>query len=204
VKVEPVTLEGTHVRLEPVGLHHLDGLWHAGRFPEVWRMRPFPAHTKDELEAQVRAAIAAADAGFLLMFATVEVGSGRPVGTTSFLNVDAPNRHLEIGATWVTPAWQRSPVNTEMKYLQLRHCFETLGCLRVEFKTDARNVASRVALARIGAVEEGTFRRHMVLPDGFVRDSVYFSIVDRDWPAVRARLEDRLASYPPFVAPDDW
>jgi N-acetyltransferase len=204
VNVEPVTLEGDTVRLEPVTLDHVDGLWHAGRFPEVWAMRPNPVFSREEMEAQVVAALAAADAGILFMFATVDTASGRPIGTTSFLNLDAPHRRLEIGATWITPGWQRSPANTEAKYLQLRHCFETLGCVRVEFKTDARNTRSRAALARLGAVEEGTMRRHMILPDGHVRDSVYFSIVDHDWPHVRAALEARMASYPPFVAPTDW
>jgi len=204
VNVEPVTLEGDSVRLEPAGLHHVDGLWHAGRFPEVWDMRPYPVYSREDMEAQIGAALAAGAAGTLFMFATIEIASGRPIGTTSFLNLDVPNRHLEIGATWVTPAWQRSPANTEAKYLQLRHCFETLGCVRVEFKTDARNTKSRAALARLGAVEEGTLRRHTILPDGFVRDSVYFSVVDHDWPDVRAALEARMASYPPFVAPTGW
>jgi N-acetyltransferase len=204
VNVKPVTLTGDTVRLEPVALHHVDGLWHAGRFPEVWAMRPSPVYSPDEMHAQVTDAIAAADVGFLYMFATLDVASDRVIGTTSFLNIDAQNRRLEIGATWLTPAWQRSPANSEAKYLQLRHCFETLGAHRVEFKTDARNTKSRAALARLGAVEEGTFRRHMILPDGFVRDSVYFSIVDHDWPAVRAALETRMDSYPPFVAPTDW
>jgi N-acetyltransferase len=204
VNVEPVTLEGDWVRLEPVGPHHVDGLWHAGRFPEVWAMRLSPVYSRDEMEAQITAAVAAAAAGTLFMFVTIDAGSGRPIGTTSFLNLDRTNRHLEIGATWITPAWQRSPANTEAKYLQLRHCFETLGCVRVEFKTDARNTKSRAALARLGAVEEGTLRRHTILPDGFVRDSVYFSVVDHDWPDVRAALETRMASYPPFVPPTDW
>jgi RimJ/RimL family protein N-acetyltransferase len=204
VNVEPVTLEGDTVRLEPAGLHHVDGLWHAGRFLEVWAMRPFPVYSRDEMESQIQAAVAAVAAGTFFMFATVDTATGRPIGTTSFLNLDVANRHLEIGATWITPAWQRSPANTEAKYLQLRHCFETLGCVRVEFKTDARNTKSRAALARLGAVEEGTHRRHTILPDGFVRDSVYFSVVDDEWPDVRGALETRMASYPPFVPPTDW
>jgi N-acetyltransferase len=204
VNVEPVTLQGDSVRLEPAGPEHVDGVWHAGRFPEVWAMRPYPVYSRDEMETQITAAVAAAAAGTLFMFATIDIASGRPIGTTSFLNLDVANRHLEIGATWITPAWQRSPANTEAKYLQLRHCFETLGCVRVEFKTDARNTKSRAALERLGAVEEGTLRRHTILPDGFVRDSVYFSVTDDDWPDVRAALEHRMASYPTFVAPDDW
>lgn len=204
MNVEPVTLTGDAVRLEPVGPHHVEGLWHAGRFPEVWDMRPSPVYSRDEMDAQVHGAVAAADAGVLFMFATIDTGSDRVIGTTCFLNVDPPNRHLEVGGTWLTPAWQRSPANTEAKYLQLRHCFDTLGCLRVEFKTDARNAKSRAALTRIGATEEGTFRRHVILPDGHVRDSVYFSILDREWPDVRQRLDARMTSYPPFDRPADW
>jgi RimJ/RimL family protein N-acetyltransferase len=204
VRVEPVTLDGTHVRLEPVGAHHVDGLWHAGRYPELWRMRPFPVHSRDDLAAQVDAALASATAATLFMFATVERTSGRPIGSTCFLNLDPPNRHLEIGGTWITPAWQRTVANTEAKYLQLRHCFDTLGCLRVEFKTDLRNARSRAALTRLGAVEEGTLRHHVVLPDGYRRDSVYFSILDREWPAVRVRLEDRMRTPALVAPPTDW
>lgn len=154
------------------------------------------------MAAQVGAALATAAAGTLFLFATVDPASGRPIGSTSFLNIDPANRRLEIGGTWLTPASQRSAANTEAKYLQLRHCFETLGCLRVEFKTDLRNTRSRAALARIGAVEEGTFRRHVVLPDGYLRDSVYFSILDREWPAVRDRLQALLAAHPTDSTPD--
>ena len=204
MRVEPVTLEGTHVRLEPATPDHVDGLWHAGRFPELWRYRPFPVYSRDDMAAQVGAALATAAAGTLFLFATVDPASGRPIGSTSFLNIDPANRRLEIGGTWLTPAWQRSAANTEAKYLQLRHCFETLGCLRVEFKTDLRNIRSRAALARIGAVEEGTFRRHVVLPDGYLRDSVYFSILDREWPAVSDRLQALLAAHPTDSTPDTW
>ena len=204
MRVQPVTLDGTHVRLEPVNRGHVDGLWHAGRFPELWRMRPFPVYSRDDMARQVDAALDAAAAGTLFMFVTVDRSSGRPIGSTSFLNIDLANRHLEIGGTWLAPAWQRTPANTEAKLLQLRHCFETLECVRVEFKTAARNTRSRAALARIGAVEEGTFRRHLILPDGYVRDSVYFSVVDREWPRVEARLTERLTASPDVEAPTDW
>ncbi len=204
MNLAPVTLDGAHVRLEPVTPAHVDGLWRAGRDPDVWAMRPYPVYSHDDMDAQVHAAIAAAAAGTLFMFATVDRSSGRPIGATCYLNTDPTNRHLEIGGTWLTPAWQRSPANTEAKYLQLRHCFETVGCVRVEFKTDARNARSRAALIRIGATEEGTLRRHTVLPDGFVRDSVFFSVLDQEWPDVRRHLDATMASYPPFVAPPDW
>lgn len=201
MKIGPVALEGHTIRLEPVTLDHVDGLWHAGRFPEVWAMRPLPVYSHDAMREQVELAL---DAGILFMFATVDRVSGRVIGTTSFANIDAANRRLEIGATWLTPAWQRSPANTEAKYLQLRHCFDELHCVRVEFKTDARNARSRAALVRIGAVEEGTLRRHVILPDGYVRDSVYFSVLDREWLRVKTRLEEMLDAYPPFMPPDDW
>jgi len=204
VRVEPVTLDGRHVRLEPVTPDHVDGLWHAGRFPELWRYRPFPVYSRDEMALQVDAALATAAEGTLFLFATIDPASGRPIGSTSFLNIDPANRHLEIGGTWLTPAWQRTAANTEAKYLQLQHCFETLGCIRVEFKTDLRNARSRAALARLGAVEEGTFRHHLVLPDGYRRDSVYFSILDREWPAVRDRLQHRLATHSGVPTPTDW
>jgi N-acetyltransferase len=119
----------------------------------------------------------------------------QPIGSTSYPNLDPQHRRLEIGGTWITPAWQRSAVNTEAKYLQLSHAFDTLGCIRVEFKTDALNLKSRRALARIGAVEEGTLRNHMVMPDGRLRHSVYFSIVDSEWPTVKAHLERLMSSY---------
>jgi RimJ/RimL family protein N-acetyltransferase len=132
----------------------------------------------------------------VVRFVTVAKAIGRVVGSTSYLNIDRQHRRVEIGGTWTTPAWQRSAINTEAKYLQLRHAFETLGCIRVEFKTDALNSKSRQALARIGATEEGTFRNHMIMPDGRIRHSVYFSITDDEWPRVKAHLEGLLAAYP--------
>ena len=120
------------------------------------------------------------------------MGSGSVVGSTRFLNLDPAHRRVEIGSTWVAPPWQRTSVNTEAKYLMLRHAFETLGCIRVELKTDALNQRSRAAIRRLGALEEGTFRRHMITASGRVRDSVYYSILAEEWPAVRERLEARL------------
>jgi RimJ/RimL family protein N-acetyltransferase len=134
-------------------------------------------------------------AGLALRFVTIAKADEQPVGSTSYLNIDRQHRRLEIGGTWITPSWQRSAVNTEAKYLQLSHAFETLGYIRVEFKTDSLNVKSQQALARIGAVKEGTFRNHMVMPDGRLRHSVYFSIVDSEWPAVKAHLERLMSSH---------
>jgi RimJ/RimL family protein N-acetyltransferase len=195
VKVEPVTLEGRYVRLEPVRSDHLDALWAAGdasTYPDLWRYIPYPMRTREDLRALIELG-AASVAPFRLVFATVDRTTGEAVGSTAFLNVDEGNRRLEIGSTWVTPSKQRSAVNTEAKYLQLRHCFDELGCARVEFKTDARNEQSRTALTRIGAREEGVLRKHMLMPDGSWRDSVYFSILDTEWPQVRTALEAKLA-----------
>lgn len=132
-------------------------------------------------------------AGLSIGFATVIKQSGQIVGSTRYMNIDAPNRHLEIGSTWIIPAWQRTAVNTEAKYLMLRHAFEERKCLRVELKTDALNHKSRTAILRLGAKEEGTFRKHIVVWDGRVRDSVYYSIVDSEWPQIKLALEQRLS-----------
>ena len=127
------------------------------------------------------------------MFATVERGSVRVIGSTRYMNIDRVNRRVEIGSTWIAPAWQRTAVNTEAKYLMLRHAFEVWNCFRVELKTDALNLKSRNAILRIGAKEEGTLRRHVITWTGRVRDSVYFSILDSEWPEVKEKLEAMLA-----------
>jgi N-acetyltransferase len=132
--------------------------------------------------------------GESLVFATLERSSGALVGSTRFMNIDRANRRVEIGSTWIVPRWQRTAINTGAKYLMLRHAFESWGCIRVELKTDALNQKSRNAILRIGAKEEGTFRRHLITWTGRVRDSVYFSILDHEWPAVKAGMEERLAS----------
>jgi RimJ/RimL family protein N-acetyltransferase len=184
--LEPVVLEGQHVRLEPLGPHHVDGLWGASD-PSLWTYMPFSVASRDDVAALVE---------FVPMvglgFATIDRATDAIVGSTSFLAPNETNRCVEIGATWVTPSRQRTVINTEAKLLQLTHAFEALECARVEFKTDARNVRSRAALARIGAVEEGVLRKHMVMPDGHWRDSVFFSILDTEWPGVRGRLEEMI------------
>jgi RimJ/RimL family protein N-acetyltransferase len=135
---------------------------------------------------------AAEQAGSVLAFATIDIASGKPVGSTRFMNIDMGNRHVEIGSTFVGKAWQRTVVNTEAKYLMLRHAFETWHCFRVELKTDALNLRSRAAIMRIGAKEEGTLRRNTITWSGRVRDTVYFSILDSEWPGVKANLERML------------
>lgn len=195
MEIKPVTLEGTHVRLEPVRRDHVAALWGVGAYEEIWRYMPYTIRSEDDMRTFIEAELRKQQAGLTLRFATMVTTSAQPVGSTSYLNIDRQHRRLEIGGTWITPSWQRSAVNTEAKYLQLSHAFETLGCIRVEFKTDSLNVKSQQALARLSAVQEGTLRNHMVMPDGRLRHSVYFSIVESEWPSVKAHLEQLMASY---------
>jgi len=190
--VRPLVLEGEHVRLEPLARHHLDGLLTAGQPNEIWTWLPVRPRTREDFSRWLDQALEAQAAGQQVPFATIARASGELVGSTRFLAISSRDRRLEIGWTWLTPAAQRTAINSEAKYLQLRHCFETLGCLRVEFKTDARNEASRRAILRLGAVQEGIFRKHQLTQHGFQRDSVYFSIIDDEWPAVKRRLEAML------------
>ncbi len=150
--------------------------------------------TPDDFHRLVDRAFEEQDRGESIVFATVDRSSGRVICSTRFMNIDRANRRVEIGSTWIAPAWQRTAVNTEAKYLMLRHAFEVWGCMRVELKTDALNQKSRSAILRIGAKEEGTLRRHLVTWTGRVRDTVYFSILDHEWPVVKTKLESRLAA----------
>jgi RimJ/RimL family protein N-acetyltransferase len=199
--VEPVTLEGELVRLEPMSLDHLPGLTQVGLDAEIWRWMPMFVQSPQDMRTLVEEALAEARAGTMVPFTTIERATGKPVGSTRFLSIVPQHRRLEIGWTWLAPAWQHSPVNTEAKLLMLRHAFEKLGALRVEFKTDALNEKSRTALLKIGAVEEGVFRRHMVMPGGRLRDSAYYSVTDEEWPEVRVRLESRLRRLHAAAAP---
>jgi RimJ/RimL family protein N-acetyltransferase len=190
----PVTLAGRCVRLEPMRELHLERLVEIGVGHDIFRWFPFAVATREDMASHVAAALAGMRAGVAVPFVTVLRATGEVVGSTSFLAIDRANRRLEIGATWLGVPWQRTACNTEAKYLQLRHCFEELGCVRVEFKTDALNARSRAALLRIGATEEGTFRNHMVCAGGRLRDSVYFSVIDSEWTAVKRGLEAMLAA----------
>ena len=190
--VEPVTLEGKHVQLEPLLAAHHAALTEIGLDEDLWRWIPVPVRTPEEMAAYIDAALAEQARGASLPFTIVEKSSGKPVGCTRYANIDRVHRRVEIGWTWVAKRWQRTAVNTEAKYLLLRHAFETLGCIRVELKTDSLNEKSRAAILRIGARQEGIFRNHMITASGRIRHSVYFSIVDNEWPNVKARLEQRL------------
>jgi RimJ/RimL family protein N-acetyltransferase len=187
-----VILEGAQVRLEPLTLEHHQALCEVGLDPELWQWIPYRATTPDEMRSYIQSALDAQAAGSAQPFATVERATGRVIGSTRYMNIDATNRRREIGSTWIAKPWQRTAINTEAKYLMLRHAFETLGCVRVELKTDALNQTSRNAILRIGAKEEGTLRQHMVTWTGRLRDSVYFSVLDSEWPQVKAELEAKL------------
>jgi RimJ/RimL family protein N-acetyltransferase len=192
---KPITLAGQHVRLEPLTLAHAPDLFAALRIdPTVWQYRlvappatlaGMTALLREDLEAQARGAVVA--------FTQVERASGRPVGGTTYMNISRRDRGLEIGGTWLGKPWQRTGINTEAKYLLLRHAFEDLGAVRVQLKTDGRNRQSQVAIERLGAVREGVLRKHMLAGDGFLRDTVMYSILDEEWPAVKACLEALLA-----------
>jgi RimJ/RimL family protein N-acetyltransferase len=190
--VTPITLEGRLVRLEPLSFEHLDGLAEVAFDPSIWRWttaRPTDgAGLRDWLETALRNAAA----GTEVPFATIERASGRPIGSTRYLSIVPEHRRLEIGWTWVAGPWQRHGANREAKYLQLRHAFEVLGANRVEFKTDSLNEKANPALLAIGATFEGTFRDHMVMPDGRLRHSNYYSVIVEEWPRVREALERSL------------
>lgn len=191
MRIEPVVLETDRVRLEPMHRDRLDALFEAGRYDELWRWTSTKATTRDAMAAYMNDALAAAQAGSALPFITVDKPSGSVVGSTRFGNIDRANRRVEIGWTWISPAFQRTHVNSDAKYLMLRHAFDVWGCVRVELKTDVLNEKSRAAMIRLGAVEEGVLRRHMLTYSGRYRDSIYYSILDDEWPLIRARLEAR-------------
>jgi N-acetyltransferase len=189
----PVTLEGKIVRLEPMTTAHVEGLSVAGRDESIWKYMLYGDLTsKDRMSAWVDSILLLQAAGTDLAFTVIHLASGRVVGATRYLEMRLPHRSLEIGGTWYAPEFQRTAVNTECKYLMLKYAFEEMNCIRVQFKADARNERSIRGIERLGAVREGVLRNHYVLPDGTFRDSVYFSILDREWPGVKGRLEEKL------------
>jgi N-acetyltransferase len=191
--VQPVVLEGDRVRLEPLRADHLDDLALVAFDPPLWRWTIMGPQDEVGLRRWLETALGNAAAGIERPFATVDRATGRAIGSSRFLSIVPEHRRLEIGWTWVGTAWQRTGANREAKLLQLTHAFETLEAQRVEFKTHSQNERSRNALAGIGATFEGVFRNHMIMPDGSVRDSAYFSITSEEWPAVKARLAAGLA-----------
>jgi len=190
----PFTLEGVVVRLEPIRRDHGDLFWEVAKndLESMFRWIPYSMRTPEDFQRLIDKAFEEQQHGESVVFATIERASGKIVGSTRFMNIDRVNRRVEIGSTWIAPPWQRTAVNTEAKYLMLRHAFEVWECIRVELKTDALNQKSRNAILRIGAKEEGVLRRHLLTWTGRVRDTVYFSILDSEWPDVKRRLEDRM------------
>ena len=182
--IKPIVLEGQHVRLEPLTLHHAAAFCEAGR---EWDLTP------EKVQEGIESALRQQAQGVTLPFATVEKSSGRVVGGTRFLHIVPEHRRLEIGSTWISQSWRRTAINTEAKFLMPEQAFETLGSVRVEFMTDALNEVSRTAILRLGAKEEGTFRNYIISGDGEIHDAVVYSIIEAEWPVVRSRLREMLA-----------
>lgn len=194
--IQPVTLTGKVIRLEPLSLEHVPNLTIAGQDENIWR---YMLYGNIQSEAQMRLwvedMLARQQTGTDLPFAVIHLASGKAIGATRYLEIHHQDRGLEIGGTWYAAEFQRTAVNTESKFLLLCHAFETLGCVRVQFKTDLRNEKSQRAIERLGAVREGVLRNQKITPEGYVRDSVYYSIIDREWPEIKKRLSEKMTSY---------
>jgi RimJ/RimL family protein N-acetyltransferase len=191
----PVVLYGEHVRLEPLDHRHAEALLEEAQSDDVWRFMPVPRpETLEVMTSLIDKAWKAASLGAEIPFAIIDGEADRPIGSTRFIDIRRPDRGLEIGWTWLAARTHRSAANTEAKYLLLRHAFEDLGALRVQLKTDGRNERAQRAIERIGAVKEGVLRRHRLMWDGVFRDTVYYSVLDSDWPAVKERLQGFLAN----------
>lgn len=185
-------LSGRYVRLEPLSLDHLDALCRIGLDDRIWKWNPKPVKSRNDMRAYIEEALAGSREGEMKPFAIIENDSGKPIGSTRYGAISFANCRLEIGWTWIGIDWQRTAVNTETKLLMLQYAFDSLGCNRVEFKTDCLNECSRKAILRLGARQEGIFRKHVVTASGRIRDTVYFSIIDSEWPGVRSSLISKL------------
>jgi RimJ/RimL family protein N-acetyltransferase len=193
--IHPVILQGKFIRLEPLSVDHVPGLAVVGKDESIWEFMLYGLLTDDAHMSQwVEEMLRRQSRGTDLPFAVILQSNGKVIGATRYIEIRPADRGVEIGGTWFGVEYQRTAANTESKYLLLKHAFETLGCIRVQFKTDLRNERSQRAIERLGAVKEGVFRNHLVLPDGTIRDSVFYSIIDTEWPAVKAKLEQKLAS----------
>jgi RimJ/RimL family protein N-acetyltransferase len=193
--VKPIILTGHIVRLEPLSVAHVPELTLAGQDESIWRYMLYGTiRTEEQMCTWVQDILQRQARGTDLPFAVIHLETKRAIGATRYMNINHVDRGLEIGGTWYASAYQGTKVNTECKYLLLCHAFETLGCIRIQFKTDLRNEQSQRAIEHLGAVREGIFRNHMITPDGLIRHSVYYSIIDSEWPTVKVRLEERLAA----------
>jgi RimJ/RimL family protein N-acetyltransferase len=186
--IEPVALDGKRIRLEPLTEDHFEGVAKAGAHEELWKWTNAVANTRESMREYFDEALRMAGTGNALPFATIDKESNEIIGSTRFGNADRINRRVEIGWTWITPSFQRTYANSEAKFLMLTHAFETWGCARVELKTDVLNSKSRNAMLRMGATEEGVLRKHILTYSGRWRDTIYYSVLDTEWPAVKERL----------------
>ena len=193
MEVKPVTLTGKYVQLEPLSEAHVPGLTAVGVNDDIWRWLPYGVmRNEDDIRRWVQNLLTQIPSGSVMPFAVIQLASGRVAGATRYMDIHPKDYALEIGGTWYGVEFQRTAVNTETKYLLLRHAFEDLKCIRVQIKTDLRNERSQKAIERIGAMREGVLRNNMIMPDGYYRSSVYYSILDNEWPAVKARLEGMM------------
>lgn len=195
MNIQPAVLTCRHVRLEPLTAAHAEPLWPHANEPEIWQYMPYgKVDSVDRLRGVINELLRRQSAGTDLCFAVVDLASDAPIGMTRFMTIDRANRSVEIGGTWYGKAFRRTAVNTECKYLLMTHAFETWGCVRVQIKTDLRNERSQHAIERLGATREGVLRKNVIMPDGYQRSSVMYSVIDDEWPAVKLRLEQLLMS----------
>jgi RimJ/RimL family protein N-acetyltransferase len=192
MQAAPVILEGTLVRLEPLSMDHLPALAEIAFNPQIWRWMTDRVDTENDLRRCIQVALDAAAAGTAMPWATRSKADNRIIGSTRFADIQTSHRTLEIGWTWLDPGYQRSGINVEAKYLQLRHAFEVMGARRVAFKTHHQNVKSQIAIQALGAKHEGIFRNHVIMSDGTPRHSYWYSIIDEEWPEVKTRMEERM------------
>jgi len=196
MEVKPVVLTGVHVRLEPMTEDHIPGLAEIGVGQDFWHFMLYgEMKTKEDMQDWVKDILGRAEKGTDVPFVAIHLESGRVAGATRYLNIMPQDRGLEIGGTWYGPEFQRTAVNTECKYLLFSHAFETLGAIRVQLKTDSRNERSQKAIERIGAKKEGILRNHMILQGGYFRHSVFYSVLDTEWPEVKKNLEEMMKKY---------
>lgn len=192
MEITPVVLVGDRVRIEPMKHYHVQELFDAGKNQDIWAYMPMKVQSIEDMKSLVNKALRAREQGSEFPFVIFDKDSEKIVGSTRFLNISVPNRNLEIGWTWLSPTVWRTRINTECKYLLLKHCFETLGAIRVQIKTDGRNVRSQQAIERLGAIKEGVLRNHVVMPDGYLRATVFYSVIDQEWLPVKGKLESML------------
>lgn len=193
MQIEPVTLTGKVVRLEPLQLSHAEDLFEAAQEPGTWAYIPTnPSTSLQAMREWIEEAVALWQLGVAMPFAIIDQRSERAIGSTRYLAIEPKDYGLEIGGTWIAPAFRRTAVNTECKYLLLSYAFEQAHAIRVQLKTDSRNLRSQRAIERIGGVKEGVLRNHMIMPDGYYRHSVYYSIINSEWEQVKESLEGKM------------